>query len=75
MTNVKMTVVDGKLTIEVDLKQRFGYSTTGKSLVVASSGGFEYLGGEFADVCVRLNVNAVTSRKSKGEAGKVLEAI
>jgi ABC-type uncharacterized transport system YnjBCD ATPase subunit len=39
MKNVDMTVANDVLTIKVDLTKRFGPSSTGKSTIVASTGG------------------------------------
>lgn len=39
MKNVKMSVTDSKLLIEVDLSQNFGPSSSGKSIVIASTEG------------------------------------
>jgi hypothetical protein len=37
--NVKMSVKNNKLTIEVDLTQEFGKSASGKSIIIASTEG------------------------------------
>jgi hypothetical protein len=37
--NVEMQVKDGKLIITVDLSKSFGTSSSGKSVIVASTGG------------------------------------
>lgn len=37
--NIKLKIDNGKLFIEVDLKQEIGLSSSGKSMVVASSRG------------------------------------
>ena len=39
MKNVTMKVVNGKLVIECDLSKDFGKSKSGKSIVIASTGG------------------------------------
>lgn len=39
MQNVSMVVKDGRLTIIVDLAERFGPSKSGKTIIVASTGG------------------------------------
>lgn len=39
MKNISMTVKDGKMTLVVDLKKDFGPSSSGKTLIVASSEG------------------------------------
>jgi len=37
--NVKMSVKNNKLTIEVDLTQEFGKSASGKSIIIGSTEG------------------------------------
>ncbi len=37
--NVSTTVKDNKLTIEIDLSRKLGPSSTGKTQIVASTGG------------------------------------
>lgn len=55
MKNVKMSVDGNKLTIEVDLSQNFGLSSSGKSIVIASTEGNKaVLGTE--DIKIGLNV-------------------
>jgi hypothetical protein len=39
MKNVAMKVVGTKLTIEIDLAKSFGDSKSGKSIVIATTGG------------------------------------
>lgn len=39
MKNVKMTVKDNKLLIEVDLSQEHGRSKSGKSIIIATTAG------------------------------------
>lgn len=39
MLNVKMTIKDNKLIIEVDLSKEFGYSKSGKTIIIASTKG------------------------------------
>lgn len=39
MKNIEMKVKGNKLTIEIDLSKEFGQSSSGKSTIVASSGG------------------------------------
>ncbi len=39
MKNVKMSVKNNKLTIEVDLTKEFGKSASGKSIIIASTEG------------------------------------
>ena len=55
MQNVKMTVNGTVLTIEVDLAQEIGLSATGKSMLIASTGGNAKVPG-FDDVKVGLNI-------------------
>lgn len=55
MENVKMTVDDNKLTIEVDLDHRGAISKTGKSKRVASTEGNQKLDGH-AGIMVGLNI-------------------
>lgn len=43
MDNVNYEVKDGILTIKVDLAKSFGESSTGKSTVIANSGGHKPL--------------------------------
>lgn len=39
MKNVKMSMKNNKLTIEVDLTKEFGKSASGKSIIIASTEG------------------------------------
>jgi uncharacterized protein YaiE (UPF0345 family) len=55
MDNVKMSVKNGKLTIEVDLSKDFGPSKSGKTITVAGTGGFKPV-PETEGVIVNLNV-------------------
>lgn len=41
MKNVKMAIKGSMLTLTIDMKQDFGVSKTGKTLTVASTGGFQ----------------------------------
>jgi hypothetical protein len=53
--NIDMQVKDGKLVIVVDLSKEFGPSSSGKSIIIASSeGNVSVLGN--ADVKIGLNV-------------------
>jgi hypothetical protein len=45
MDNVNYEIANGVLTIKVDLSKQFGESSTGKSLVIANSGGHKALDG------------------------------
>lgn len=55
MKNVDMTVKDGKLTIVVDLTKSFGPSTSGKTIIIASTEGNQTVDGGNGAV-VGLNV-------------------
>jgi hypothetical protein len=55
MKNVEMQVKDGKLLITIDLSKQFGRSTTGKSVIIASTEGNASVPGN-ADVKIGLNV-------------------
>ena len=44
MRNVETKIEKGKLVITVDLTKDFGLSKTGKTKIVASSGGFSGVG-------------------------------
>lgn len=50
-----MTVVDDKLTITIDLSQRFGKSSSGKSTIIATSEGNQSISGR-EDIKIGLNV-------------------
>jgi hypothetical protein len=52
--NVKYTVTKNKLTIEIDLDKELGNTSSGKSMLVASTHGAETPQG--TDVSVNLNV-------------------
>ncbi|MBF0473543.1 MAG: hypothetical protein HQK91_04345 [Nitrospirae bacterium] len=55
MKNVEMTV-DGKiLTIKVDLSKEFGLSSSGKTIIIASTEGNQSI-NDTSDVKVGLNV-------------------
>jgi len=56
MKNVDFTVKDNRLTIEVDLEQDFGESTSGKTLIVASSEGNRRIEAPCGGVYFGLNV-------------------
>ncbi len=55
MKNVEMSIDGNILTIKVDLSKEFGPSTSGKSIVIASSEGNKSLPGKEA-VKIGLNV-------------------
>ncbi|MBU2699884.1 hypothetical protein Ga0466249_000965 [Sporomusaceae bacterium BoRhaA] len=55
MKNVEMKVEGDKLTITVDLSKRFGKSSSGKSIIIASSEGNQALPGA-EEIKIGLNV-------------------
>jgi len=55
MKNVEMSIDGNILTIKVDLSKEFGPSTSGKSIVIASSEGNKSIPGK-EDVKIGLNV-------------------
>jgi hypothetical protein len=55
MKNVEMSIDGNILTIKVDLSKEFGPSTSGKSIVIASSEGNKGVPGK-EDVKIGLNV-------------------
>ena len=55
MKNVTLSVDGSKLTIEVDLSQNFGLSSSGKSIVIATSEGNKSVPGT-EDIKIGLNV-------------------
>ena len=55
MKNVDMKVEGDKLTITVDLSKRFGKSSSGKSITIASSEGNQALPG-IEEIKIGLNV-------------------
>ncbi len=61
LKNVVQRVEGNKLVLEIDLTQNHGLSSTGKTTVVASSGGFAKIEG--ADgISFSLNVNKKAPR-------------
>ena len=56
MKNVEMSVKSGILTIEVDLSKTFGKSTSGKTIIVASTEGNIAVGDGDNAAVVGLNV-------------------
>jgi hypothetical protein len=54
MKNVKLTVNGDKLLIEVDLTKEFGPSSSGKSIVIASTEGNQPVGKD--NIKIGLNV-------------------
>ena len=55
MKNIEMKVEGNKLTITVDLSQRYGKSSSGKSIIIASSEGNQAIPGN-EDIKIGLNV-------------------
>ena len=55
MKNIEMTVEGNILTIKVDISQRFGQSSSGKSTIVASTEGNQSLPGH-EEIKIGLNV-------------------
>jgi hypothetical protein len=55
MKNIEMLVEGNMLTIRVDLSQRFGKSSSGKSTIIASTEGNQSVPGD-ADIKIGLNV-------------------
>lgn len=56
MTNVKYEVKGDQLVITVDLKERHGPSASGKTVIIASTGGNAKLPAPHATVSFGLNV-------------------
>ena len=56
MKNVEMNVEGNILTITIDLTQDFGKSTSGKTTIVASTGGNQALPSPNEHIKVGLNV-------------------
>ena len=57
MTNCEMSVDGDMLTIKVDLSKRFGKSKSGKTVIIATTGG-NISAPEHFDVKIGLNVYA-----------------
>ena len=55
MKNIEMKVEGNKLTITVDLSERYGKSSSGKSIIIASSEGNQAIPGN-EDIKIGLNV-------------------
>ena len=55
MKNIEMTTEGNILTIKVDLSQRFGKSSSGKSTIIASTEGNQSVPGQ-ENVKIGLNV-------------------
>jgi ABC-type polar amino acid transport system ATPase subunit len=55
MKNVDMQIKDGKLVITVDLSKQFGPSTSGKSIIIASTEGNASIPGR-EEIKIGLNV-------------------
>jgi len=55
MKNIEMTIAGDILTIKVDLSQRFGKSSSGKSTIVASTEGNQAIPGN-EEIKIGLNI-------------------
>ncbi len=55
MKNIDMAVVGDILTIKVDLSQRFGKSSSGKSIIIATTEGNQSIPGN-DDIKIGLNI-------------------
>lgn len=55
MKNIEMTIEGTILTIKVDISQRFGKSSSGKSTIIASSEGNQSIPGQ-EEIKIGLNV-------------------
>jgi len=55
MKNIEMMIEGNILTIKVDLSQRFGKSSSGKSTIIASTEGNQSVPGD-AEIKIGLNV-------------------
>lgn len=60
MENVVMTVKGNKLTVEIDLSKDFGESSSGKSIVVATTSGNVSVPGRED---VKIGINAYRPKK------------
>lgn len=67
MKNVKLSVSNNKLTIEIDLSQDFGLSGSGKSTVIASSEGNQPV-PDADGIKIGLNVYKPNKRRNRREA-------
>ncbi len=57
MRNIEMTVDDQNiLTIKIDLSKEFGLSSSGKSIIIASTDGNQSVPAPRADVKIGVNV-------------------
>jgi hypothetical protein len=56
MKNVEMTVEKDVLTIKVDISKEFGPSASGKTIIIASTGGNEKVDANGSEIVVGLNV-------------------
>ena len=56
MQNVTMNVKGNKLTIEVDLSKEFGKSASGKTTIIATTGGNQPVPGTDTGAIVGLNI-------------------
>jgi len=59
--NIEMTTKGNILTIKVDLSKRLGRSRSGKTTIVATSGGNVTVPGTPGDDAIKLGLNLYTS--------------
>lgn len=64
MQNVTAKIVGKKLMIEVDLSKQIGPSSSGKTILIASTGKAERFTGERGDVYLGLNVYKYPDKKA-----------
>ena len=55
MKNIEMNVIGEELIIKVDLSQSFGRSTSGKSIIIASTEGNQSISGN-EEIKIGLNI-------------------
>lgn len=63
--NVTHEIKDGVLYIGIDLKQRIGKSSTGKTDLVGTTRGSVKLDGEFAGISYSVNAFAITPKQAQ----------
>lgn len=73
MQNIEVAERDGKLVITVDLSIDLGPSDSGKSIIVAKTGGWHPVGREIEDGKLALNLGLIRKphgawRETKGVA-------
>lgn len=65
MLNITQEIKGDKLILTVDLSQRHGPSSSGKTTIVASTQGNAKVGGKFGDVAFGLNVYSKAAAPAK----------